>query len=286
MKSITLGSTQIHSNDSDIGFFVSPEIQGLEDTDIRLSSYSVPGLDGGYVSSQRKGMRPITLVGKVYASDTDTYRSRRRTLELSTNIQRSDDVLSPITMKFTTMDDLDLQIDVYKRKLGFPEKNMMSAVYKLDLLGISEIVSQTLQSESIYIFNGGGMAIPMTIPMDMSGGGGNSTTVTNNGNSESFPTLTFHGPLENPSLTNSTTGQGINILYTLNTQDDYIVIDIKNRTARAYINGSNEPVNIKQYVSGDWMTIGSGQNLLALGNANYNATARCVVVFRDTYLGV
>lgn len=142
--------------------------------------------------------------------------------------------------------------------------------------------SQELKSEDTLIFAGGGMAIPMAIPMDMSGGATNEATLTNEGNYDSFPIFTFYGPLENPSLANLTTGKTLNLALTLATSNDYVVVDTYNRTVTLYPGGTNA----RQYASGDFFPLQVGDNLIHLSSVSYNGVAFCRIEFRDHYLGI
>lgn len=144
------------------------------------------------------------------------------------------------------------------------------------------IVGQTLQSTDVNIFSGGGMAIPMPIPMDMSNGGVNDLTITNNGNYNAYPILTFYGVLSNPSLTNLTTNKTLNINYSLSDSTQYIIIDTYTRSAILY----PSLTNVRQYVSGDFFTLAKGGNIIHLGNASYNSTGHVNVSFRDHFLNI
>jgi hypothetical protein len=142
--------------------------------------------------------------------------------------------------------------------------------------------SQTEQSTDINIFNGGGMSIPMSIPMSMGVGGANEVILTNGGNAAAYPTFIFYGPLQNPSLTNLTTGKTFSLAYNLTDSSQYIVVDTFNRTVMLYSGG----VNVRAYVSGDFWTIARGANTVHLSAGTYNTQGKCTVKFRDHFLGI
>jgi len=189
------------------------------------------------------------------------------------------------TFKLTKDNSVAVQIDVKSASL---KGDISSENYQHSKLLVEFeaeypfLQSQTLQSENVNIFTGGGMSIPMAIPMDMSMGATNEVTLTNAGNYNAYPVLTLYGPLENPSLANLTTGKTLNITYTLPTSNDYIVIDTFTRTVLLYPGA----VNVRQYVSGDFLTLQAGENILHLANTSYNGQAFCKVEFRDSYLGI
>lgn len=142
--------------------------------------------------------------------------------------------------------------------------------------------SQTLQSTNIYIFNGGGMTIPMGIPMSMGVGGTNEVILTNNGNVIAYPVFYFYGPLQNPSLTNLTTGKTFNLAYTLTDSSQLITVDTFNRTVVL----SSGTTNVRNSASGDFWTLARGANTVHLSAAAYNTQGKVTVQFRDHYLGI
>lgn len=289
MKTIHLGSTQIHSNtDKSIGFVVFPRIRGLEIPSIRLPSFTRPNVDGAVVPNQLYGGRLITFIGKVFADNVAAYRAKRSTLESAVRIMRSSDgVLQPIVLKFQTMDDLDLQVNVYTRNFIFPDTHLSHGDYKLDVFSPDLfILSQELKGQNIFVFQGGGMAITTEIPMDMSADADTIAELTNDGNVDAFPTVTLNGPLTNPAISNETTGKSFSLNYTLSTADESIVIDTQLRTVRYFANPGGSPTNIRASLSGDFITLAPGINNIKLSNTNYNATAYASVVWRDSYTGI
>jgi hypothetical protein len=288
MKSIYLDSTQIHSNDTNIGMVVSPNIIGLDIATIRLPSYDRPNIDGAIVPNQLYGGRAISLTGKVFGGSVSDYRTSRQTLEKAVAIKRSvDGVLSPMTFKFTTMDDLALQISVYTRQFQMPDEFLTHANFKLDMFSPDTyIVSQNETVAQIYTFQGGGMAIPMAIPIPMITGGSTVSNLANNGNIKAFPTITLQGPLTNPVLSNLTTGETMTFAYTLTHDYEQIVIDTLNRTVIYIASLGANPVNIRQYMTGDFVTIYPGNNEVKLTVGSYNPSGLATLQYRDSYSGI
>lgn len=287
MKKVYLNNLQIHDNTQNIGYFLRPNIQGLEMPEIRLPSFERPNIDGAFVPNQLYGGRAITLEGKVVASDVATYRTRRRAFENVARIYRPGDVLNPITMKFTTMDDLELQVEVYTRKLKFPDTLMTASDFVIDLYAPNiRLLSQTLHSQLISIFEGGGMAIPMAIPTDMGVGGSVETQINNAGGISAFPFWVIHGTIEDPTISNQTTGESFSLNYTLTSADEYIEVDVENRTVLYFADNTTPGVNIRQYFSGDWFELAPGNNTIKLVVADTSDTGYANVTWRDAYIGI
>lgn len=288
MKNIYIDTLQIHSNDTDIGFFVSPEIQGLEIPSIRLPSFDRPNIDGAIVPNQLYGGRLISFKGKVYGGSVSEYRTNRQLLESAVAIKRTDaGELLPLVLKFKTMSDLLLQVNCYTKQFSCPDKNIGFANYKLDVFtGDIYLLGQTEKVAQIYTFQGGGMAIPMGIPMSMNTGGDSLQTLNNAGNVPAKPTITLWGPLQNPVLTNLTTGEVMTFTYNLTTADQSIVVDTVNRTALYSSGLGATPVNVRQYLVGDFITIAPGDNEIKLSIASYNALGLATFQWRDSYSGI
>ena len=190
------------------------------------------------------------------------------------------------TLKINKSNSVNVQIDVMGVKVAGEVQAEDGNASKLLIELTSEypyLMSQTLQSFDVFIFNGGGMAIPMALPMNMSINGANEATLSNAGNIEAYPVFTFYGPLNNPSIQNVTTGKQLSLNYNL-TSADYIVVDVFNRTVNLYISGAQN--NGRRYASGDFWTMQPGNNLIHLNTGTFNASGKCKVEWRDHYLGI
>ena len=288
MKNAYLNDTQIHDNETNIGIWLKPNIQGLEAPSIRLPSFERPNVDGAFVPNQLYGGRAISLEGKVSGSgDMLTYRARRRTLENAARIYRPGGALAPIVFKFKTMDDLELQAEVYVKNLKFPDVMLGGGNFNLDLFAPDiRLLSQEEYLQQVNIFQGGGMPIPMPIPMDMSAGGSVETAINNAGDTGAFPFITIRGPIEDPTISNQTTGDSMSIDYTLTSSAERIEIDVETRTVLYFATDISAGVNIRDKFSGDWFEIASGTNSIKLVVADTTDTGYIIISWRDAYLGV
>jgi len=290
MKNAYLNNLQVHDNQmaSTLGFWLKPLIQGLEMPDIRLPTFDRPNIDGSFVPNQLYGGRAITLQGKVTGSGSlATYRTRRSQLESAVKIYRPGGVLTPITFKFKTMNDLLLQASVYTKKLKFSDNLITSGDYVLDLYAPDiRLLSQELNQTQLNIFEGGGMPLPMPIPMDMSAGGTVLQPILNAGNFTSLPFFTIRGTIEDPTISNETTGKSFSITYTLTSTAERIEIDVENRTVLYFATDTSTGVNIRQYFSGDWFDIEPGSNSIKLVVADITDSGYLLIKWRDAYIGI
>lgn len=288
MKKAYLDSTQIHSSTSRIGFYIRPEIHGLEMPELRLSSHQRPNVDGGFVSSHLYGMRLISFNGSVIGDSVSQYRERRRTINSVFKIRRSGDDSISRTFKFTTDDDLSLQCEVYTQNFEFPDVLMTSGVYQAHLLSPThELFSQTEKTATIYIFSGGGASVPAEeIPQDWSVGGTIEQTVTNAGDINAHPTIRLYGPLTNATITNVTNDDQMNVTMTINS-GERVEIDTDNRTALHYLSSTDtNPSNVLGNISGDFLRLASGENVVRLTDSSGSSTGFIILNWRDVYSGV
>lgn len=287
MKNFFINNTQIHDNASRLGYFIKPGVLGLEMPDLRLSVHERPNVDGAFVPAQLYGARVVSFVGFVHGDTVNEYRTNRRVITSLFKIRRSGGELLPLSCKFTTLDNLALQFEAYTSKFKFPDEGMTSGEYTTHLLVPDPVLyTQEAKTKTLYIFSGGGMAVPTAIPMDM---GVNATTqesLSNGGDLDAYPTITLYGPLTNPTLTNETNGDQLNLTYTLSS-GQFIVIDTKNRTALYYSSDTDtDPDNVLDNVSGDFLRLSPGSNTIKLTDSVYNASGKAQFNWRDPYSGV
>ena len=287
MKSIYIDSTIIHSITQDIGLYVLKGIEGLELPPIRTASFENPASDGAFLSNQLYGGRLISFTGLVSGTCATDYRSKRDQIITAFSIERENGSVTPKTFKFTTLIDQELQATFYTKDFSFTDEDVKNGTYRVDLFCPDQrIESQTLSSLVIYLFSGGGFAIPFGIPFDMSTGGSTTDELTNNGNIDSFLNITLNGPLTNPTIDNLTTGEQLTITKTLTTSSERIEIDTKNRTVLYFSTPTATGVNALADQSGDWIFLQPGSNEIKLTNATYNSEASAEFTWRDAYVGV
>lgn len=287
MKKAYLNTLQIHDNSINIGIYLKPNIQGLEIPSIRLPNFEKPNVDGAFVPNQLYGGRSISLEGRINSSSVTGYRQKRRELEAQARIYRPGDILTPVTFKFTTMDDLDLQVEAYVKNLVMPDKLLTSADFNLSLFSPDiRINSQVLHEARLNIFEGGGMPIPMGIPMTMANGATVETQLLNSGDFTSYPTMIIYGTIEDPTITNVTTGESFSIDYTLTSADERIEIDFKKHTVLYFSSPTANGVNIRDKFSNDFWLLAPGNNTVKLIVVDSADTGYAVIRWRDSYLGV
>jgi len=111
------------------------------------------------------------------------------------------------------------------------------------------------------------------------GSGVNSSTINavNSGNVDTYPSIIFTGPSQNPYIINNTTGSYLWFNITMN-QGDTFVVDTRNQTA--LLNGSSVRGNLIQ--GSTWMVLQPGLNNLQFTPGS--GAGQCQVAFRSAWL--
>lgn len=120
----------------------------------------------------------------------------------------------------------------------------------------------------------GGLTLPFTVPFEISTSGtsGSTRVATNAGTFPTRPTVTFVGPLVDPTIANLTAGKALSLSITLATGDT-LVADMDKRTL--LLNGTASRGNTLTS-SAAWWELAPGGNDIALtaGGGSGTATVR------------
>ena len=160
-----------------------------------------------------------------------------------------------------------------------------SSLIEATLLGeYPYLQSYISTSQDVLLSNGGGMSIPMGIPLNLSNGAVASVIITNRGNYPAYPMLTFVGSLTTPTLTitQNNVSQAISFSNTLADSTQSMVVDCYNRTVLLQPSG-----NIgRQYMSGVFLQVPVGRSTIALTSTNGSDTGKATILFNDTFLNI
>ncbi len=283
MKSITLGSVQIHSNTGQPTYVVKTPIEGVEYPEIRVSKYSRVGEYGAVIPNTLYDGRHITLQGYVLTNTLAAYESARRALEAALAINKdSNNKVQPLTLKLTTMDDLALQCDVFVRSFQMRINNLIGGEFFIDLYAPDyTLQAQSASSESLSRTVGGGFVLPVVLPIVSSPSTGGTASVVNNGTAESFPTITVSGPMTNPIITNATLNRYIQLNLTVQTGEQ-VTIDMKNKT----IMKDGQSVIQNKVAGSQFWWLNPGANTVRIQSSSGSDAGTVQVTYRHSYLGV
>lgn len=284
MKSAYINSYQIHSNTANPnGIYLHTGWEGLGFPELRLSNYVRPGEHGAFVSNNLYGGRRIFLRGTIHGTNLTTYETARR--EFIKNLALTKDasnIIQPIVLKMTTMDDLALQVDVHVKDYRLEKTNLFADEFYLDLYAPDFFLeSQSLSSSTVLRSSGGGAIYPVIYPVVYSATTGGTEIIINNGTAEAYPIITINGPITNPIIENSTVDRYIELTVTLGSGET-VTIDMRNRTI---LKGSQSIIGDKSGGSKFWY-LESGSNTIRFLTSNTGDTGNIQIGYRDSYLGI
>jgi len=271
MKSLLMGTVA--------SGYLFDAFNGFGSADIKVSVKERGAYHGADLGNFSYGKRGFSLEGRIVGDTLADYSSKRRAL------QKAFDIFDGLdTVTIVTKDSLTLEIEaIASGNIDTPYKagNAIMSEFRIELVAPYPFIEGAVENtEEVLAHSGGGAEIPAEMPMEIGEGGIGDTTVTNDGNGKAYPVIKIYGAIENPSITNTTRGEGLSITYTLTTSTDYIEIDTYAKTV--LLNGVT---NIKQYVTGDFWVLDSGDNVIRLtGSSSSGAIAQ--IIYKDSYLGI
>lgn len=253
---------------------------GFAFPELRIDIKNRGNYDGARLGTYNYGRRVMSVDGEVWGSTKSDYESKRRALQQALGISEG---LKTLTIN--TKSGLTLEVSVILNvELGieYQKGNAVFSNFRIEFVApYPFLLSSTSTDTQLTPYTGGGGAIPSAIPFSLGTGGSGAETINNAGNGTEYPTIKIYGSIENPSIQNTTTSKQFSLAYTLSTSGDYIEIDTYNQTV--LLNGVT---NIRQYLSGDFITLEAGNNSIKLTSANYDSNAHAIITHKDAYLGI
>ncbi len=225
------------------------------------------------------GRRVMGIELEIIGKNTTDYETKRRALESACDITRG---LQRVYI--TTRSGIEVICDAIVTgdfDLPYTKGQMIFSSVRLELTAPYPFFNSKDQKSSlISLWSGGGWGLPFELPLDMSCGGDVVANVVNDGNTKSYPIITLYGQLEDATLTNETNGDTFSLDYEI-ADASQVVIDTFNRTI--ILNGTT---NLRQYFSGDWLSLDAGSNGIKLTATTYGYNALVLITYRDSYLGL
>ncbi len=166
----------------------------------------------------------------------------------------------------------DINVDINNETVGASQINFMIETEKPFFL------SETIYQKTVIVTKGGGCAVPMTIPLDMSKGSTGYTNLIGGGNAFTYPVFRFVGQLTNPVLTHISSAKTMSLTATTIGAGTYIEFDTYNRTVL-----DNTGANKLDKMAGDFLVIQPDNNNFSLATDNAGDTGYILVTYQDAY---
>lgn len=225
--------------------------------------------------------RVLSFEIKVIGTSPADYAQKRRTLFEAFSLDQFEADIK--TVEITTIDDLT--ITAHGIVKGLSDDVNTDSTISGDVAFTFEMQEPFFKSEQIYqqdifITGGGGCAVPMAIPLDMSAGGIAPSEITQGGNVMCFPELYFYGDLTNPVLTHVASDKEIALAATI-TGTDYYYIDTYNRIVQ-----DNTTANKRDLMSGDFLVLRPGLNQFTLSTDNPTESGYVRVIYKYYFISI
>jgi hypothetical protein len=212
-------------NANTLPFFDVTDITGLDSAPQRTNTDEHQGTDGTYVDSQYMSSRTIVITGDMYTSinDPETVLMKlKQQFSGSQGVKPFYFALPGQTLKYINCLGGGIKYDQdTNRSIG------KTAGVQLTLLaGDPYIYDYPTQQAGITIpvISSNGMSFNVSFNMGFGGAiVGNQATLTNFGNHTAYPTITLVGPLVNPVLVDSVSGNAMAFSISLSGSDTLVI---------------------------------------------------------------
>lgn len=259
-------------------------IKGLGSPEVDVQSFARGGRSGVALSAPFYRGHVFTIEFVIIGTSFSDYVDQRDAFLGMMRLQVDKTAEQKKTIEFVLADGSVRKSDVI---VGYPKGDLdadrkVHGKFSVPFMSEREYLRGDDKSATVYIFNGGGFAIPFGIPLDVSvTTGAQEQTLTNDGNTDSYPTVRVYGDMTSFDLVNVTTGKTLSCSEALATSGDYIDFDFYNQTAV-----KNGTTNILNNVSGDWFWLQPGDNVINLVTASTSADARAEFTYQNAHLGI
>lgn len=260
------------------------KLGNIASAEVEFANYQRGGASGQMLS--RPLYRGMTINMQWFVKGnglSDFITQRDRLVGYFQNSNQDEDYLK--TLGFELSNGVIKNIDVLFTSVqgDLTASDIAHSVFTVSAVSEAEfLTSNTLKTANLILLSGGGMAIPMAIPMDMSSyPTGEPAILTNAGNAIAYPTIKIYGAFSSDfNLVNDSTGKTLTFGDALEA-DHYIEIDFYNRTAIK--DGTS---SVLGDLTGDWWTLKTGTNQVRITSSNAGDTGYAVVEYRDSYRNI
>lgn len=262
---------------TDFGVVSVSGLRGMPD--IRSQSIARDGTDGLFTSPDRAGGRTITFVLDLATVPGRTITDLVDTLAAST-VPRSEVVdlffgepgHSPRSVRGRWRRGAPMMDQAYS--LGYTRIPLEFACDDPHIYG-------PINGALVSLPIGGGVTLPVTMPVVFPGTTGGAQTITNRGNVLSRPVLAILGPAIIPRVTNTTTGEELAVFVQM-VAGDVLTADCRARTLRL----NDRPVRELLIPGSSWITLPPGDSRIAFAasDASPSSLSGVGVYYQDTWI--
>lgn len=237
------------------------DVAGLDGASLRASSQNLPQRDGAYVFDAPRGARYPVLSGEIR-------------------------VLSTLAARLTAMEQLTQYTDSIRRSDGtlrWTPTGLTERGCTVRLLDAITITGQgVLKTFQVPLIAADSKAYSTTQSSANRTGTG-TLSITPGGTADTYPVIQIHGPITNPVVTNTLTGELLDFTGTTIGSTTTYVIDCKNETI-ANLSGTNEIANLVPSTSVFFPLYCSAANSLSLAGSGTSGATTLTVSYYTAYV--
>jgi len=259
-------------------FKIRPGVEGLDEPDQRNSSFVYSGRDGGLVTQQFYGMRPITIIGTIVSGTCEQHELDRRELAAALEIRKDLDV----TIKLFT--GATYKVKARRMQLDMPLVAPTFSDYKIELLCSDFLLYQNdagaAFETTIQKVISGGYITPYVLPVEWEEGG-TGKNIANNGTALIYPQIEFRDSATNPIIYNDTTGEFMQVNLSM-VDGDVLIIDMRERTI--LLNGGSVIAN--KSAASTWWALDTGINKVRIDSDSGDDNVYALVRWFNGFIGI
>lgn len=262
------------------GILIPEECSGLDSAEVRENIVDRTEQDGAIQGDQFYGKRPVVLTGVIIA-DSPLVRS-----EAADRIMRASNSMRKDSSLIWTPEGGEQMFTRLRRQQPTRITGNWRKKFQISMVGADPRIYSTAQNVvSVLAAPAAENGRAYDKNFNMSYGAATPSgilNVVNDGSGQSPPIMRIYGPGINPTLTNNTTGQQINLTYTLVSAEEYLELDFFARTIR--LNGSANRYSAFNFETSEWFYLEPGQNEIRLSWSSFTAGAKLEILYRDAWL--
>lgn len=275
------GSRAVFNDQTDADYVgVLTEITGLDSPEVRENADDLVQMDGGIHGDFFFGRRPVVLSGIILNPASVDDRNRKMTKLMQASNAMRDDATLTWTLQGNNQQFLSVRRQQPLRITEAWQKQFQCSLVAADPRIYSTTLNSVTAAASAASTNVGRI---YDKGYDIDYGGttvAGGLVISNDGNAVTYPILTVTGPGVNPQILNFTTGQSINLIYTLGAGES-LVIDTLNRTV--LLNGTSSRYGSIDFSTTQWWGLVGGLNDIRQGWTS-QAGASLTVQYRSAWI--
>lgn len=246
---------------------------------VRTARADRPGRDGQLRGRSYRTERIITLGGLAYAPDAATLDAAGETIAAL-----CDDATVLHTLIGTDATGIDKQALVeLNAESKFTHQTSQVAAWQIQLAAPDPLRYATAAQAANcgLATTSGGLAFPLVFPLDFGvGAGGGTLLLTNSGNTSTWPTWTITGPVTDPVILNTTTGERLAFSGLTIDAGQTLTLDTDARTVMLQGVASRRG---KLTANSSWFPLRRGSTPIAFQASTYDVSANLAAAWRSAW---